>query len=283
MRRLVSPRVRSSRRLRDSWRRRVAQRGDHRRHARPARRARAARPGAGGEAARRPQARRSSCGSPTSTRTAPPSATTSSTTASTPARSTCATTSAARTAARDRPAAARGQVDPVLPPGQVEPNQLEIDAGPRARRLPAAADRRRSSLWVLGLLAIVARSSAAAGGQPARRASTGRCRWPTGCGRWSRGPSPGKLSQPELAELERTLLAFWRKRLGLEAAEPAEAMAALREARGGRAAAAQLGGVAPPAGRRRAGGRGGAAAARTATCRRTRPTCRRGTRKAVAR
>jgi hypothetical protein len=43
------------------------------------------------------------------------------------------------------------------------------------------------------------------------------------------GAIAGKLTQPELAGLERTLLAFWRKRLNLEAAEPAEAMTRLRK------------------------------------------------------
>jgi hypothetical protein len=42
------------------------------------------------------------------------------------------------------------------------------------------------------------------------------------------GAVAGKLSQPQLASLERTLLAFWRKRLRLEHTDPAEAIATLR-------------------------------------------------------
>jgi hypothetical protein len=38
----------------------------------------------------------------------------------------------------------------------------------------------------------------------------------------------GKLTHKQRAELERTLLAFWRRRLGLEKQKPAEAMALLR-------------------------------------------------------
>src|SRR5262249_13750808 len=41
------------------------------------------------------------------------------------------------------------------------------------------------------------------------------------------GAIVGKLSQQELASLERTLHAFWRKRLGLERADPVEAIEAL--------------------------------------------------------
>jgi hypothetical protein len=42
------------------------------------------------------------------------------------------------------------------------------------------------------------------------------------------GAIAGKLSQPELARLERTLIAYWRRRLHLEEAEPDQAIAALR-------------------------------------------------------
>jgi hypothetical protein len=42
------------------------------------------------------------------------------------------------------------------------------------------------------------------------------------------GALAGQLSQPQLARLERTLLAFWRRRLGLEKADPAEAITTLR-------------------------------------------------------
>jgi hypothetical protein len=120
------------------------------------------------------------------------------------------------------------RVNPVRPPGQVEPNALAIDDGPRVGgyRLLLIAG---GVLWGLGLLAIVGwmlspllRSRRAlAEARPVSLADRLRP--------LVEGAVAGKLSQPELAGLERTLLAFWRKRLGLEAAEPAEAMRRLRK------------------------------------------------------
>ena len=43
------------------------------------------------------------------------------------------------------------------------------------------------------------------------------------------GAVAGRLSRIELANLERALLAYWRKRLALESAEPAAAMDAMRK------------------------------------------------------
>lgn len=42
------------------------------------------------------------------------------------------------------------------------------------------------------------------------------------------GAIAGRLSKPELANLERSLFAYWRKQLKVEKTDPAEAMAALR-------------------------------------------------------
>jgi hypothetical protein len=120
------------------------------------------------------------------------------------------------------------RVNPVRPPGQVEPNALAIDDGPRigGYRLLLIAG---GVLWVLGLLAIVGwmlspllRSrQALAEARPVSLADRLRP--------LVEGALAGKLSQPELAGLERTLLAFWRRRLNLEAAEPAEAMRTMRK------------------------------------------------------
>jgi hypothetical protein len=120
------------------------------------------------------------------------------------------------------------QVNPIRPPGQVEPNELAIDDGPRVggyRVLLLVG----GVVWVLGLLAIVGwmlrplfRSQRAL--VEARPVSLADRLRPL-----VEGAIAGKLSQPELAGLERTLLAFWRKRLNLEAAEPAEAMRRLRK------------------------------------------------------
>jgi hypothetical protein len=119
------------------------------------------------------------------------------------------------------------KVNPVRPPGQVEPNTLTIDDGPRVGgyRLMLLVG---GVVWVLGLLAIVGwmlrplfrSEKRVAYGRPVSLADRLRP--------LVEGAIAGKLSQPELAGLERTLLAFWRKRLSLEAVEPAEAMRRMR-------------------------------------------------------
>ncbi|HET6574069.1 MAG TPA: hypothetical protein VFG68_10735 [Fimbriiglobus sp.] len=119
-------------------------------------------------------------------------------------------------------------VNPVRPPGQVEPNELTIDDGPRVGgyRLMLLVG---GVVWGLGLLAIVGwmlwplfrSEKRVAYGRPVSLADRLRP--------LVEGAIAGKLSQPELAGLERTLLAYWRKRLNLEAVEPAEAMRQMRQ------------------------------------------------------
>lgn len=121
-------------------------------------------------------------------------------------------------------------VTPVLPPGQVEPNKLEIQSGPRMggyRTLLIVV----IALWVLGLLAIILsfffprskRAITAADAKPVSLADRLRP--------LVEGATAGRLTQPELASLERSLLAYWRKRLRLEGAEPEAAMTTLRNHR----------------------------------------------------
>ncbi|MBX9626802.1 MAG: hypothetical protein K2X82_23580 [Gemmataceae bacterium] len=115
---------------------------------------------------------------------------------------------------------------PILPPGQIEPNQLTIDPGPRVggyRLLLIGL----GVAWGLGLVAIVLsfffprrRRAAAIDAKPVSLADRLRP--------LVEGAVAGKLSQGELAGLERGLLAYWRKRLKLEAAEPGAAIDALR-------------------------------------------------------
>jgi hypothetical protein len=118
------------------------------------------------------------------------------------------------------------KANPVLPPGQVEPNKLEIESGPRVGgyRLLVIGFW---VLWGLGLAAIVGsfffprrKRAAAADDRPVSLAERLRP--------LVEGAVAGKLSQAELAGLERALLAYWRKRLGLEHAEPGEAIDVLR-------------------------------------------------------
>jgi hypothetical protein len=111
-----------------------------------------------------------------------------------------------------------------LPPGQIEPHPLEITALPRlgGYRLLLIAG---SVLWVIGLLAIlfVGRKRSSGGTASERpRSLADRLRPLVEQAR------AGQLPQAGLSELERLLLAYWRKRLGLQAERPAVAMAQLR-------------------------------------------------------
>ncbi len=117
------------------------------------------------------------------------------------------------------------QVEPILPPGQVEPSPLELAPSPRLggyRWLLALG----GSLWCAGLVAIVVlgrrRVSEAVSnaGKPATLADRLRPLVDAAVA--------GTLDQGQQAELERLLIGYWRKRLGLEQQSPSGAMAALR-------------------------------------------------------
>jgi hypothetical protein len=121
------------------------------------------------------------------------------------------------------------KVAPLLPPGQVRPNKLEIETGPRVGGYWLILTV-LGVLWLVGLAGIIFsfflpmlrnRGRAAVVGRPVSLADRLRP--------LVEGAIAGKLSHTELASLERTLLAFWRKRLKLEAAEPGAAIAALRD------------------------------------------------------
>lgn len=117
-------------------------------------------------------------------------------------------------------------VKPVLPPGQVQPNKLEIEPGPRVggyRTLVIVG----VAVWSVVLVALIVsffyprrKKAVAAGDAPVSLADRLRP--------LVEGAVAGGLSRSELADLERGLLAYWRKRLGLEAAEPGEAIETLR-------------------------------------------------------
>jgi hypothetical protein len=115
----------------------------------------------------------------------------------------------------------------LLPPGQVTPNPLEIHKAPflggyRALQIVAA------TAWGLGLAAILyfgfLRRKIHAPGPATRkpRSLADRLR------PLVEGAIAGNLSQAQLASLERALLAYWRKRLDLETADPGQAIAILR-------------------------------------------------------
>jgi hypothetical protein len=119
------------------------------------------------------------------------------------------------------------KVVPLLPPGQVKPTELEIQAGPSlgGYRIwkPVAI-----VVWVLGLIGIVCWMIASR----FRSQATAVVDKPMSLADRLRplveGAINGKLTHAELASLERSLLAYWRKRLQLETAEPATAIAELR-------------------------------------------------------
>jgi hypothetical protein len=118
------------------------------------------------------------------------------------------------------------KVQPLLPPGQVTPNPLEIHKAPSLggyRTLQIVA----GTAWAVGFLAIIyigflrrKRRDPSVRAKP--RSLADRLR------PLVEGAIAGQLSQPELANLERTLLAFWRQRLDLNRADPAEAIERLR-------------------------------------------------------
>ena len=118
------------------------------------------------------------------------------------------------------------EIQPVLPPGQIEPNPLVPRSvgrlgGYRTMLLVGGI------LWIGGLLVILfvgrnrGRAATLSAGRPASLADRLR-------GTIEDAVS-GKLNQSELAELERMLLAYWRRRLGMEDLDAADAIARLRE------------------------------------------------------
>jgi hypothetical protein len=112
-----------------------------------------------------------------------------------------------------------------LPPGQVEPHPLP--AGPLPRlggyRLALAV---LASIWVIGLGVLIQagrrRAAAAAAGAPAPPTLADRLR------PLVEGAVAGRLDTARLAELERLLIGYWQRRLGLAELPPAEVIVALR-------------------------------------------------------
>ncbi|WP_168221817.1 hypothetical protein [Aquisphaera giovannonii] len=117
------------------------------------------------------------------------------------------------------------RVDPVLPPGQVEPHALAIERSPwlGGYRLLIGLF---GSLWCAGLAAILLlgrRKGGAAAEAAARPATLAERIRPL-----ASAALDGTLSEGQHAELERLLIGYWRRRLGLETASPAATIAAIR-------------------------------------------------------
>lgn len=113
----------------------------------------------------------------------------------------------------------------VLPPGQVEPNRLEFAKVPWLggyRLLLGAA----GFAWIAGLAAILLvgrRRRIAASAAVARPLTLADRLRPL-----VESARRGTLGPGERARLERLLIGFWQRRLGLDAAGPAEAIRALK-------------------------------------------------------
>ena len=116
-------------------------------------------------------------------------------------------------------------IKPVLPPGQIKPNALTPESTPflGGYRLALIAG---GVLWVGGLAAIlfVGRRRQKTGSEEAARPLTLADKLRPLI---ERGIA-GQLGVEECADLERSLLAYWRRRLALEDHKPAEAFALLR-------------------------------------------------------
>lgn len=116
-------------------------------------------------------------------------------------------------------------VEGLLPPGQIEPNELTPTESPwlGGYRLLLILG---GFVWLIGLLAIIfvgrkrPEEPTAEGVRPKTLAER---LWPL-----VERAMAGELSVTEQAELERILLAFWRKRLGLEDVRPDEVMTRIR-------------------------------------------------------
>jgi hypothetical protein len=116
-------------------------------------------------------------------------------------------------------------IEPVLRPGQIEPNRLALTASPfvggyRVLLLLGGL------VWVLGLAAIVL-----VGRRKRRTAAKAALRPVTLADRIRPlvdAALAGRLSAGQHAELERLLIGYWRKRLNLEHAAPAQFMGVLR-------------------------------------------------------
>jgi hypothetical protein len=117
-------------------------------------------------------------------------------------------------------------VTPVRPPGQVLPNDLTIDPGPRVggyRTLLIIL----GVVWGVGLVGLIASFFF-----PRRKVVEPVVAKPLTLADRLRplidGATAGRLSQEELAALERALFAYWRRRLNLTHADPHQAMTRLQ-------------------------------------------------------
>jgi hypothetical protein len=118
------------------------------------------------------------------------------------------------------------KIEPVLPPGQIEPHRLALTPAPflGGYRLLLVAG---GLVWVAGLAAILL-----AGRRRRGELALDAMKPVTLADRLRplvESALAGTLNPGEQAELERLLIGYWRKRLGLERCAPAEFMPLLRK------------------------------------------------------
>jgi hypothetical protein len=118
----------------------------------------------------------------------------------------------------------RVTIESVLPPGQVKPNDLELRGSPwlGGYRLLVILG---AVLWLLGLLAVLFV------GRRRRKQEQARARPRTLADHLRplvEGAMSGTLAHDQLAELERSLILCWTRRLHLAATKPAAALPLLR-------------------------------------------------------
>jgi hypothetical protein len=118
------------------------------------------------------------------------------------------------------------RVDAVLPPGQIEPHALGLLPAPwmGGYRLVLAL---AGSLWCAGFVAILLWGRGKRG--RAEEASAQPLTLADRLAPLVNAAMEGTLSPGQHAELERLLIGYWRRRLQLDHASPAQAMRAMKE------------------------------------------------------
>jgi hypothetical protein len=114
-----------------------------------------------------------------------------------------------------------------LPAGQVEPNTLTLGRSPVTGGY-LLLQIMAGAAWCVGLIAIVYYAFLRRNPVPESEAAAAPKSLAERLKPLVDGAIAGRLSQPELARLERTLIAYWRRRLQMEEADPNQAIDALR-------------------------------------------------------